>query len=190
LNLDYGRDGLDITHQVKGGAVVDLPWGFTWSSNFIVHSGLAYPAYSNIDINGDGVVNQFAQNDRPVVQLGGGKPFLLPEYPGRQPAFYNWDMRVAKDLNFKERYQLRLSVDFFNLTNAGNLYSDPDVYGFVGPTTNAGCTAVNGAMYANLSCPALSAIPNSTNTPGYRTVDELAPGANAFAVQFGARFQF
>ncbi|MGA8034520.1 MAG: carboxypeptidase-like regulatory domain-containing protein [Candidatus Acidiferrales bacterium] len=190
LNIDYGRDGLDITNQVKGGAVVDLPWGITWSTNFIVHSGLAYPAYSNIDLNGDGVVNQFAQNDRPVVQVGSGKPFLLPEYPGRQPAFYNWDMRVAKDLNFKERYQLRLSVDFFNLTNASNLYSDPDVYGFVGPTTNAGCTAVNGALYANLSCPALSAIPNPTNTPGYRTVDELAPGANAFAVQFGARFQF
>ncbi len=190
LNLDYGRDGLDITHQVKGGAVVDLPWGVTWSTNFIVHSGLAYPAYSNVDINGDAVVNQFAQNDRPVVQIGSGKPFLLPEYPGRQPAFYNWDMRVAKDLNFKERYQLRLSVDFFNLTNASNLYSDPDVYGFVGPSSNASCTPVNAALYSNLSCPALSAIPNSTNTPGYRTVDELAPGANAFAVQFGARFQF
>jgi hypothetical protein len=190
LNLDYGRDGLDITHQVKGGAVVDLPWGVTWSSNFIVHSGLAYPAYSNVDINGDAVVNQFAQNDRPVVQVGSGKPFLLPEYPGRQPAFYNWDMRVAKDLNFKERYQLRLSVDFFNLTNASNLYSDPDVYGFVGPSSNAACVPVNAALYANLSCPALSAIPNPTNTPGYRTVDELAPGANAFAVQFGARFQF
>ena len=190
LNLDYGRDGLDITHQIKGGAVVSLPLGFTWSTNFIVHSGLAYPAYSNVDINGDAVVNQFAQNDRPTVQIGSGKPFLLPEYPGRQPAYYNWDMRIAKDLNFKEKYQLRFSADFFNLTNASNLYSDPDVYGFVGPTSNAACTPVNGALYANLSCPSLTAIPNSTNTPGYRTVDELAPGANAFAAQFGVRFQF
>ena len=56
LNLDYGRDGLDITHQLKGGIVVDLPKGFNWSSNFIIHSGLAYPAYSDVDLNGDAVM--------------------------------------------------------------------------------------------------------------------------------------
>jgi hypothetical protein len=190
LNLDYGRDGLDITHQFKGGMVFDLPMGFTFSTNFILHSGLAYPAYSNVDINGDGVINQFAQNDRPTVQIGNGKPFLLPEYPGRQPAFYNWDMRLAKDFNFKERYALRFSADLFNITNSSNLYSDPDVFGFVGPTSNAACTPVNPTLYANIVCPSLTAIPTPRNTPGYRTVDELAPGATAFAAQFGVRFQF
>jgi hypothetical protein len=190
LNLDYGRDGLDITHQFKGGMVVDLPWGLTWSTNFILHSGLAYPAYSAVDINGDTVINQFANNDRPTVQIGSGKPFLLPEYPGRQPAFYNWDMRIAKDLNFKERYVLRFSADFFNVTNSSNLYSDPDVFGFVGPSSNSVCTPVNAALYANIVCPSLTAIPTPHNTPGYRTVDELAPGATAFAAQFGVRFQF
>ncbi len=190
LNLDYGRDGLDITHQFKGGMVVDLPLGFTWSTNFILHSGLAYPAYSNVDVNGDGVINQFANNDRPTVQIGSGKAFLLPEYPGRQPAFYNWDMRIAKDLTFKERYVLRFSADLFNITNSSNLYSDPDVFGFVGPTSNSACTPVNATLYANIVCPSLTAIPTPRNTPGYRTVDELAPGATAFAAQFGVRFQF
>jgi hypothetical protein len=194
LNLDYGRDGLDITHQLKGGAVVDLPWGFNWSTNFIIHSGLAYPAYSNIDINGDAVVNQFAQNDRPTVQIGSGKPYLLPEYPGRQPAFYNWDMRIAKDFNFHTRYQVRLSADIFNVTNSGNLYSDPDVYGFVGPTNNSVCQPVNGALYSNLVCPALTALPKAgviqPNGVAYRGLDELAPGATALAAQFGVRFQF
>jgi hypothetical protein len=190
LNLDYGRDGLDITHQFKGGMVLDLPWAFNFSTNFILHSGLAYPAYSNVDINGDGVINQFANNDRPTVQIGGGKPFLLPEYPGRQPAFYNWDIRIARDFSIKEHYSLRLSADLFNLTNASNLYSDPDVFGFVGPTSNSACTPVNATLYANITCPSLTAIPNPHNTPGYRTVDELAPGATAFAAQFGARFQF
>jgi len=197
-NLDYGRDGLDITHQLKGGMVVDLPWGFSWSTNFILHSGLAYPAYSNIDLNGDGVINQFSNNDRPTVQIGSGKPFLLPEYPGRQPAFYNWDMRIAKDFRISERYSFRLSADLFNITNSSNLYSDPDVFGFVGetvaqsvlPPAQGGCTPVNAALYTNLACPALTAIPTPRNTPGYRTVNELAPGATAFAAQFGARFQF
>ena len=190
LNLDYGRDGLDITHQLKGGIVVDLPKGFNWSSNFIIHSGLAYPAYSSIDLNGDAVINQFANNDRPTVQIGGGKAFLLPEYPGRQPAFYNWDMRIAKDITFKERYNVRFSADLFNVTNSNNLYSNPDVYGFVGPTSNVGCTPVDAALYSNIECPALSAVPNPKNTPGYRTLDQLAPGATAFGAQFGARFQF
>jgi hypothetical protein len=198
LNLDYGRDGLDITHQFKGGAVFDLPWHFTWSTNFILHSGLAYPAYSNIDLNGDGVINQFSNNDRPTVQIGNGKPFLLPEYPGRQPAFYNWDMRIARDFRISERYSVRLSADLFNLTNSSNLYSDPDVFGFVGetvaqsvlPPAQGGCTPVNATQFTNLVCPSLTAIPTPHNTPGYRTVDELAPGATAFAAQFGARFQF
>jgi carboxypeptidase family protein len=197
LSLDYGRDGLDITHQFKGGIVVDLPLGFTWSSNFILHSGLAYPAYSAVDINGDGVINQFANNDRPTVQIGGGKPFLLPEYPGRQPAFYNWDMRIAKDLNFKERYQLRFSADLFNITNASNLYSDPDVAAFVGPTVASiqnGCAPVNAALYSNIVCPSLTAIPKTgviqPNNVPYRQLTELAPGATAFAAQFGVRFQF
>ncbi len=190
LNLDYGRDGLDITHQFKGGMVLDLPWAFNFSTNFILHSGLAYPAYSNVDINGDAVINQFANNDRPTVQIGSGKPFLLPEYPGRQPAFYNWDIRIARDFRINERYSVRLSADLFNLTNSSNLYSDPDVFGFVGPSSNATCVPVNAATLSNIVCPSLTAIPNPHNTPGYRTVDELAPGATAFAAQFGARFQF
>lgn len=186
LNLDYGRDGLDITHQFKGGMVVDLPWGFNWSTNFILHSGLAYPAYSTVDINGDEVINQFSNNDRPTVQIGGGKPFLMPEYPGRQPAFYNWDIRIAKDVNFKERYSVRFSADLFNLTNSSNLYSDPDVSAFVTPT---GCVPISPTL-ANLQCNPLTALPTPHNTPGYRTLDQLAPGATAFAAQFGARLQF
>ena len=190
LNLDYGRDGLDVTNQLKGGMVFDLPYHFTFSTNFILHSGLAYPAYSNLDLNGDTVINQFSNNDRPTVQIGAGKPFLLPEYPGRQPAYYNWDMRIARDFRFTERYSVRLSADLFNLTNSSNLYSDPDVSGFVGPSNSANCVAVNAALFANISCPNMTAIPTPHNTPGYRTLDQLAPGANAFAAQFGARFQF
>jgi len=190
LNLDYGRDGLDITHSFKSGVVADLPWGFTWSTNIIAHSGIAYPAYYTVDTNGDGVINQFSNNDRPTVQLGSGSPFLLPDYPGRQPYYFNWDMRISKDLKLGERYSLRFSADFFNVSNASNLYSDPDVSGFVGPSSNAVCTPVNMNLYSNLVCPSLTAIPTPANTPGYRTLDQLAPGGTPFAFQAGVRFQF
>jgi hypothetical protein len=186
INIDYGRNGLDITHQFKSGVVADLPWGVTWSSNFIAHSGLAYPAYINTDINGDGVVNQFSNNDRPVVQLGSGKPFLLARYPARQPDFFTWDMRIAKNVKLGERYQLRLSADLYNVTNRGNLYSNPDNTGFInlpGP-----CTPIANSI--SMNCPALTAIPTPGNSPGYRLLDEISPGSTPFAAQFGVRFQF
>ena len=190
LNLDYGRSGLDMEHQFKAGVVADLPWGFTWSNNFIAHSGLAYPAYIAVDINGDGVTNQgFGSNDRPAVQIGGGKPFLLPDYPGREPNYFGWDMRIAKDFNFGEHYQLRVSADLFNVSNRGNLYSNPDHSAFVDVNCTPNATIGN-------TCAPLTALPQvgqiSLQNAGtaYRTLDELSPGATPFAAQFGVRFQF
>jgi hypothetical protein len=187
-NLDYGRNGLDITSQFKSGIVADLPWGFTWSSNFIAHSGLAYPAYLLADVNGDGVFNQaIAGNDRPVVTIN-GRSFLLPDYPARQPSFFTWDMRIAKDFRLSERYQIRLSGDFFNLTNRGNLYSNPDNSAFV----NATC--VSNAPNPGNTCNALTAFPKPGDLNGvggaYRTLDQISPGSTPFAAQFGVRFQF
>jgi Carboxypeptidase regulatory-like domain/TonB dependent receptor len=185
INIDYGRNGLDVTHQFKSGVSAELPWAVNWSSNFIVHSGLAYPAYSLVDINGDTVVNQFSNNDRPAVQLGSGTPFLLPRYPARQPNFFTWDMRVSKDFKLGEKYSVRLITDLFNVTNRGNLYSNPDNSGFI-PVP--GCTSV--ANSVSMNCPPLTAIPTPSNTPGYRVLDEISPGSTAFAAQFGVRFQF
>jgi hypothetical protein len=195
LNLDYGRDGLDITHQFKMGATVDLPLGFNWSTNIIYHSGLAYPAYIATDLNGDGTSNQgFGSNDRPPVQIGSGKPFLLPLYPGRQPYFFNWDMRIAKDFHFGERYGLRLSADLFNITNASNLYSNPDHSAFIDFPVNATtCSYFTNSV--SLNCAPLTSLPkvgqpSAASGTNYRTLDQLAPGASAFAAQLGVRFQF
>ncbi|HET9408190.1 MAG TPA: carboxypeptidase regulatory-like domain-containing protein [Candidatus Sulfotelmatobacter sp.] len=194
INIDYGRNGLDITHQFKSGVSAELPWGLTWSSNFIAHSGIPYPAYSGADLNGDGVINQFANNDRPVVQLGGGQPFLLPRYPARQPDFFSWDMRISKDFKFGERYQVRLVADIFNLTNRANLYSNPDNSGYVGI---GGCTPIPNSV--SQTCAPLTAIPKqgqfvgpigSTGPAQYGTLDEISPGSFPFAAQLGIRFSF
>src|SRR6266436_2644872 len=209
INIDYGRNGLDITHQFKSGVSAELPWGVNWSSNFIAHSGLAYPAYSSADINGDTVVNQFSFNDRPTLQTGSGSPVLLTRYPARQPNFFTWDVRVSKDFKLGERYSFRLVADIFNVTNRGNLYSNPDNSAFVyfsGATTAnpaAGCTPI--ANSSSTSCPALTAVPkqgdvfnliDATNPTGprikvtYGARDEISPGSSPFAAQFGVRFKF
>ena len=172
IEIDYGRNGLDITHQFKSGVVADLPHGFSWSSNFIAHSGLAYPAYSTVDINGDGVINQFSNNDRPVVTLG-GKSFLLTRYPARQPNFFTWDMRISKNFNFSERYQIRLIADIYNVTNRGNLYSNPDNSAFVPPALTA--IPKQGDVFSGVT---------------YGVRDQISPGSTPFGAQFGVRFQF
>lgn len=191
INIDYGRNGLDITHQFKSGISAELPHGFNWSSNFIAHSGLPYPAYSAADVNGDGVINQFSNNDRPTVQIGSGQPYLLPRYPARQPNFFTWDMRLSKDFRLGERYQLRLVADIFNVTNRGNLYSNPDNSGFV----DVSCTPMPIATSVSQNCAPLTAIPKQGQAIGpngatYGVLDQISPGSSPFAAQLGARFSF
>jgi carboxypeptidase family protein/TonB-dependent receptor-like protein len=198
IEIDYGRNGLDISHQFKAGLVADLPWGISWSNTFIAHSGLAYPAYTSAinrfttndaDINGDGVINQFSNNDRPVIQLGAGQPALLGRYPARQPGFFTWDMRLAKDFKLGERYQFRLTADLYNLTNRGNLYSNPDNSGFV---TLSNCIP-NPPAIMGFTCDRLTAVPKQGDVFNgilYGVHDEISPGSTPFAAQFGFRFQF
>jgi hypothetical protein len=106
-------------------------------------------------------------------------------------------MRLAKDIRLRERYIVRLSADIFNLTNASNLYSNPDHSAFIDYftlTTTPACTPIPNSI--SISCPALTSLPkvgqisNQNGGTKYRTLDQLSPGASAFAAQFGVRFQF
>jgi hypothetical protein len=177
----------------------------------IAHSGEPYPAYigalcsgntlpcpaqgspgglvGTTDLNGDGVSNQGHSNDRPTVQLGSGSPFLLGRYPFSQPNFFNWDARLTKDFAFKERYHAQLLADFFNLTNRGNLYSNPESFGNV---TLTGCHAGPGM---STICNPLTAIPRPSKTSsspffGYGTINQIAPLATPFSFQAGFKFIF
>ena len=107
------------------------------------------------------MINQFSNNDRPVIDIN-GKQSLLARYPARQPDFFTWDMRLSKDFNFGERYQLRLVADIFNLTNRGNLYSNPDNTGFV----DVSCTPMPIATSVSQTCAPLTAIPRQGQAIG------------------------
>ncbi len=170
INLDYGRNGLDIRHQFKAALVVDLPKGVILSDSIIVHSGIPFPAYSTVDTNQDGVINQFSNNDRPEVIPSSGKPYLLQRYPANQPDYFETDFRINKEFKLREHYAVEIMADLFNLTNRGNLFSDPNVFGFVPGT--------------------LSAPPTPGSNGGYRTPNQISPGSVPFAAQFGARFNF
>ncbi len=64
--------------------------------------------YVDVDVNGDGVANSgySHNNDRPSVQIGSGKPYLLGRYPFSQPDYAEWDARLAKDIKLGEKYTL------------------------------------------------------------------------------------
>ena len=51
---------------------------------------------------------------------------LVGRYPYDQPGFAELDARIQKDFKLSDRYHVLLSGDFYNLTNRGNVYSDPD----------------------------------------------------------------
>jgi hypothetical protein len=197
IKLDYGRNALDIKNQFKAAGVYELPWGMAFSSTIITHTGVPYPLYINVDVNGDAVSNNGHNDDRPTVQLGNGKVVLLGRYPFNQPGFFEWDSRLQKDIGIHERFHLILSGDFFNMTNRANLYSNPDVTATINyapnctpwstlfPNTPAGVTPLG------FSCTPLTATPtvDASGLP-LRRVTQVAPGSTPFAFQAGVKFMF
>ena len=174
IELDYGRNGLDIPHQFKVAAVAEVPYGFILSGLVVARSGLPYPAYILDDINGDGVSNQgFGSNDRPVVTRGGER-FLLERYPARQPSFFQVDFRVSRRFGLREKLNFEVLAELFNLFNNENLFSNPNNSAFV----NTALTDIPR--------------PGDVGPTGarYRTLDQISPGSSPFAVQLGVRFNF
>ena len=199
INLDYGRNGLDIRHQFKAAGVYELPHGFAVSSSVIAHTGVPFPLYVNVDINGDLVADSTYNhnNDRPTITVN-GKTTLLGRYPYNQPGFAEWDMRLQKDLRLSDRYHFLLSGDFFNLTNRGNVYSNPDTNGTIDYQTLGSCVPwatlfpASGAFGS--SCQPLTSLPaltrHGSNPGALGFINQIAPGSTPFAFQAGVKFIF
>jgi hypothetical protein len=128
LDLDYGYNEMDVRHSFKSYVVSELPWDVLVSSTWTATSGLAFPAYSSVDINTDAVRNGGFNPDRPVVN---GE--LLPRFPFHQPATFNWDLRVSKALSLGHA-RTQFMVEIFNLLNTENLFSDPRTNAVYGAT--------------------------------------------------------
>lgn len=202
INLDYGRNGLDIKHQFKFGGVYDLPKGFTVSATVIAHTGVPFPLYLtgtpgapfgafNGDINGDGVANSgFSHNnDRPSYLTPSGKTILLGRYVADQPGFAELDARLQKDFKLTDRYHILLSADFYNLTNRGNVYSNPDTNANVDYTPNC-VSRAPAALGWNCSPFTPSELAAAKTAAGFRAINQIAPGSTPFAFQAGAKFIF
>ena len=135
---------------------------FKFSTLLDAQSGEFYNVFAGIDANGD--TNSL--NDRPGTL---GRDTL------KGPAIFSWDMRVARDLHFKERLTGEFTFDLFNVTNRVNV-SD-----------------INTVCECDLAASAFS----STNLKG--TVQSLNPlfgfdtprqTLNPFQFQYGFKLRF
>jgi carboxypeptidase family protein len=177
IELDYGRNALDIPHQFKAAFTAELGAGFRLGAAFIARSGVPYPAYILADTNGDGVGNSGFSNDRPVVN----DSFLLERYPARQPSFYQLDFRLSKEFSLGQGRAIEILAEFFNVLNNENLYSNPNVSAVVPAVLSK--VPQPGDCFAADGC-------GTGKSPAYRTLDQISPGSTPFAVQLGARFRF
>jgi len=198
IGLDYGRNGLDIKHQFKLGGVYELPLGFAASATVIAHTGVPFPLYIDVDVNGDGVANSgFSHNnDRPSILLSNGNTALVGRYPYDQPGFAELDARIQKDFKLSDRYHVLLSGDFYNLTNRGNVYSNPDTNGTLNYSANCVpySTLFPGSGAFGSSCQPLTSLPRLTrhgaDPSALGFINQIAPGSTPFAFQAGAKFIF
>jgi hypothetical protein len=124
---DEGITEMDERHQLKSYLVLALPREITFASTWSAGSGLAFPAYSRTDVNGDGVTNDGFHPDRPVVD---GQ--LLPRFPYHQPAWFMWDVRAAKSVALGSGARMQVMLDVFNLLNTRNTYPDPRTQAILG----------------------------------------------------------
>jgi hypothetical protein len=108
-NLDKGPSDLALNHTFLLYSLVQLPWKMDFSGIFRAQSGFHYSAGFAVkppDVDGDGHFN--------------GVDFLQGRNHFTAPAFVNFDMRIAKRFDFRERVTLHAYLEFFNLFNRAN----------------------------------------------------------------------
>jgi hypothetical protein len=127
---DMGYSATDVRHRAVLSNVFKLPYGIVMSQIVTYQTGLPYNGVLSTDANGDGNFNDRLYSNGVVQPLN----FY------RQPVFFNWNVRLMKQIRIhSDRNLLEPSAEFFNITNASNF-----------TTTN---TTVNISSFGKLNVP-------------------------------------
>jgi hypothetical protein len=130
LNLatNAAYSSFDVRNSFNLSAITNLPYGFKFNPILQWRSGYPYNPLIGFDSQNDG--NDW--NDRAI--LNG---LVAPRNIFRQPAFFNLDIRVVKDITLKgEGRHLDLFMDLFNLTGASNRNFGPESISLFGPPSS------------------------------------------------------
>ncbi|HEV7643566.1 MAG TPA: TonB-dependent receptor [Pyrinomonadaceae bacterium] len=114
----YGRLPNDRPHQFKFNGNYQLPFKLMLSGNFYIQSGIPFnqliphPVYGNNEgfgvPRGTAIIPDLGANSAGVTSAVGTT---------RTPTTYNLDIGVYYPIKFSETMQLRLTADWFNVTN-------------------------------------------------------------------------
>ena len=176
IELDYGRNGLDIPHQFKASATAELGDGFRIGGLFIARSGVPYPAYIL-----DGHQRRRRRQQRLQQRPPGGerrRPCSSATRRGSRPST-SWTSGSARSSASGTGASVEVLAEFFNVFNNDNLFSNPNISAVVPAELDrvpepGDCFAADGCV----------------ESPAYRTLDQISPGSTPFAVQLGARLRF
>lgn len=122
LNNTYGRLPNDRPHQFKFNGNYETPWKFMISGNFYIQSGIPFnaqiPDPSGAYGNDEGFAVPRGTAVIPSVNLPGAEGGVSSAIgKTRTPTTWNLDVGVYYPIKLGENKQLRLTADWFNVTN-------------------------------------------------------------------------
>ncbi len=178
LKLEAGPSKQDIRHNFNLSGVFDLGRGFTLSAIGITRTG--FPFTPRI-IDGEDYQNDGNDaNDRATVN-----GVLTGRHSGRQPNFFNLDLRLMKAFSIGEKSKLALSAEVFNATRNSNRSFGPDAYSDYCTTNSA---LASGSNPMNITCPS-GTFPSVMAGEAY-TAPSTARFGGPRQLQLGLRFTF
>jgi hypothetical protein len=202
---DFGRTPSDSTHRGVVSGIVDLPYGIRFSTTMLVESGRPYNPNEGIDVLGYGEssltrhaivpkgqpTNYAAYASATATQLqaclAGGTCVPTGWDSARGAAFFQWDVRVGKQIRFRERAALELfqALDLTNHANFGPSYNNnvrtssfgtPNAFITPGGTTvpRASSARSFGSELVKTELE-LKATPRASSDRGYLRADQAGP---------------
>jgi carboxypeptidase family protein len=178
---DYGPSGEDVRHRFVLAGTLHVPGGFELTTLTQAESARPFTLTTPADVNrfGDPL------DDRAIVN---GVQTTLDQLRGTP--YIQADLRVARPINFHERWSLIPFIEFFNLFNRDNPGANY--------VTNIAALPVNSLSNVTALCPTPACAvpltsPNQLRVPAGALGDFFGPGTTVgipFAAQIGARLTF
>jgi outer membrane receptor protein involved in Fe transport len=110
----YGRLPNDRPHQFKFNGSYQTPWKLLISGNFYMQSGIPFSALIPHPVYGE---NEGFQDPRGTSLFPANAPGGIKAGTNRTPTTHQLDLGFYYPIQFGEKRQLRLQLDWFNVTN-------------------------------------------------------------------------
>jgi len=120
FKAEYGYSSYDIRNQFAGYGIYNLPYGLHLSGTFTASSGQPIDPLAGSNVNGDSK-SQSTSGDRAFKAVG----VEFPRDSFRNVGWKTVNLRLLKDVKFREKYTLQFSAEMFNLFNFNNVIVGP-----------------------------------------------------------------